>query len=119
MQQEDTWVTCFIYEDCEVVYGQQKTVWHFPTNVQQQFLVSTLPWKLDHCTKEEFFQDIVDKSRILDGVGNEEKDESIIILETPYPINDNNILEQSRIDYIETWFQSIAGQAMPSDSQHI
>jgi hypothetical protein len=39
-------------------------------------------------------------------------------LETPHPIKDNNILEQPRIDFIESWFQSIVGQTMQSDFQH-
>jgi hypothetical protein len=46
-------------------------------------------------------------------------DESVSKLETPHSTQDNSILEKPRIDYIETWFQSIVGQAMPSDSQHI
>jgi hypothetical protein len=52
-------------------------------------------------------------------VGDKEKDESILRLETPHPIKDNNILEKPRIDFIETWFQSIVGQAMQSNSQCI
>jgi hypothetical protein len=55
----------------------------------------------------------------LDVVGNEEKDESILRLEIPHSIKDNNILEQPRIDYIETWFQRIVGQTMQSDFEHI
>jgi hypothetical protein len=63
-----------------------------------------------HCMKEEHFQDISNESRILDG--DKEKDESIFRLETPHPTKDNNILEQPRIDFIESWFQSIVRQAM-------
>jgi hypothetical protein len=72
-----------------------------------------------HSMKEECFQDIASESRILDVVSNEEKDESILRLETPHPIKDNNILEQPRIDFIESWFQSIVGQAMQSYFEHI
>jgi hypothetical protein len=69
-----------------------------------------------HYIKEELFQDIVDESRILDVVNDKENDESVSKLETPHSTQDNSILEKPRIDYIETWFQSIVGQAMPSDS---
>jgi hypothetical protein len=65
--------------------------------------------------KEESFQDIVDESRTLEVVGDKEKDECILRLETPHPIKDNSILEQPRIDFIESWFQSIVGEAMQSD----
>jgi hypothetical protein len=50
---------------------------------------------------------------------DKEKDESIFKLETPHPTKDNNILEQPRIDFIESWFQSIVGQAMQSYFGHI
>jgi hypothetical protein len=68
LQQEDPWVICFISEDNEVVDEQQKTTLQFPTNVQQQFIFATSPWKHSHCIEEECFQDIVDESRILDVV---------------------------------------------------
>jgi hypothetical protein len=69
--------------------------------------------------KEECFQDISSESRILDVVSNEEKDESILILETPHPIKDINIIEQPIFDYIETLFQRIVGQTMQSYFEHI
>jgi hypothetical protein len=65
--------------------------------------------------KEEYFQDIASESKILDVVSDKEKDESMLKLEIPYPIKDNNILEKPRIDFIESWFQSIVGQTMQSD----
>jgi hypothetical protein len=49
---------------------------------------------------------------------NEENHESIIILEVPHPIKDSNTLEKPRVDFIESWFQSIVGEAMQSYSQH-
>jgi hypothetical protein len=69
--------------------------------------------------KEESFQDIVDEKKISDVVNDKEIDESILILETPHPIKDSDIIEQPRIDYIETWFQSIVGQVMQSDVKRI
>jgi hypothetical protein len=68
--------------------------------------------------KEESFQEIFDKSRTLEVVGNKEKDEHIRMLKTPQPIKDNSILEQPRIDFIELWFQSIVGQTMQSNLHH-
>jgi hypothetical protein len=65
--------------------------------------------------KEKSFQYIVDESKILEVVGNKERDERTLQLKTLYPIKDNNILEQPRIDFIELWFQSIVGQAMQSN----
>jgi hypothetical protein len=59
--------------------------------------------------KEECFQNIVNESRILDVVSNKENDESILRLETLHPFKYRNILEKPRIDYIETWFQSLVG----------
>jgi hypothetical protein len=50
----------------------------------------------------------------LEAVGDKEKDESLLRLETPHPIKDNNILDKPRIDFIESWFQSFVGQAMQS-----
>ena len=38
LQQEDPWVICFISEDNEVVYEQQKTSLQFPINFQQQII---------------------------------------------------------------------------------
>jgi hypothetical protein len=60
--------------------------------------------------KEKFFEKIVSESRILDAISNEENDESILRMETPHPIKDNNILEQPIIDYIETLFESVVLQ---------
>jgi hypothetical protein len=71
-----------------------------------------------HYMKEKYFQDIIDESRTKEVVGNNEKDECILIFEIPHPIKDNNILEKPRIDFIELWFQRIVGQTMQSDSQH-
>jgi hypothetical protein len=69
--------------------------------------------------KEKFFEKIVSESRILDAISNEENDESILRMETPHPIKDNNILEQPIIDYIETFFESVVLQEIPTCSQHI
>jgi hypothetical protein len=102
-------VICFIYEDCEFIDEKNNIALYFPKNVQQQFIIANLPWKHDHCTKEELFQDIVDKYKILHVVDDKEKDESILELETPHPIKDNIIIEKPIINYIETWFQSIFG----------
>jgi hypothetical protein len=55
----------------------------------------------------------------LDVVINEEKDENILRLKTPQPIKKNRIIEKPRIDFIETWFQRLVGQEIPSNSQHI
>ena len=60
--------------------------------------------------KEKCFQKIVSESRILDAVNNEENYESILRMETPHPIKDNNILEKPIIDYIETLFESVVLQ---------
>ena len=62
--------------------------------------------------KEEYFQEIFDESRTLEVVGDKEKDECILILETLHPIKDDIILEQPRIYFIELWFQSIVVQIM-------
>jgi len=72
-----------------------------------------------HCMKEEFFQDIVDESRTLDVVNDKEKHESICKLETPHLTQESSIIEQRIIYYIESWFQSIVGQAMLSDFGHV
>jgi hypothetical protein len=72
-----------------------------------------------HCIKEECFQDIAHESRILDVVGNKEKDDFIFKLETSHPTKDCNTHEKPRIDFIESWFQSIVGQAMQSYFEHI
>jgi hypothetical protein len=68
--------------------------------------------------KGKLFQNIVSESRMLDAVSNEENDENILIFETPHPIKHKNILEKPRLDYIETWFESVVGQEIPSCSQH-
>jgi hypothetical protein len=51
LQQEVPWVVCFIFEDNEIVGEQQKTTLQFSTNVQQQFIFATSPWKHGHCMK--------------------------------------------------------------------
>jgi hypothetical protein len=43
--------------------------------------------------KEEYFEDIVDKSRTLEVVGDKERDERMLRFETPHLIKDNNIFE--------------------------
>ena len=62
--------------------------------------------------KNECFNDIADESIILDEVSNEEKDESILRLETYHPTKYCNTHEQPRVYFIEPWFQNIVGQAM-------
>ena len=52
-------------------------------------------------------------------VDDKKKDEIILKLETPYPIKEHNILEQIKVDLIESWFQSIVGQAIQSYFKHI
>jgi hypothetical protein len=52
-------------------------------------------------------------------VGNKDKYECIKKLETPHPIKYNNILDQPRVCFIESWFQRILGEAMQSYPQHI
>jgi hypothetical protein len=69
--------------------------------------------------KDACFQDIENKSRILNVVGNKEKYESIFELETSHPTKYNIILEKIGIDFIESWFQIIVGQAMQSDFGYI
>jgi hypothetical protein len=54
--------------------------------------------------KEESFQDIIDKSRTLEVVGDKKKYECILALKIPQLIIDNSTLEQPRIDFIELWF---------------
>jgi len=48
----------------------------------------------------------------LDVTSNKEKVENIFKIEISYPTKDNNNHEKPRIDFIESWFQSIVGQAM-------
>jgi hypothetical protein len=67
--------------------------------------------------KEECFLDITNETRILHG--DKEKVESIFKLEIPHPTKYNSNHEQPRIDYSESWSQSIVGQAMQSDFGHI
>jgi hypothetical protein len=57
--------------------------------------------------------------KILDVVSDKEKDESMLKLEIPYPIKNSSTLEKPRDDFIESWFQSIVGQTMQSDFEHI
>jgi hypothetical protein len=61
--------------------------------------------------------DIANESRVSDTY--KDKDESIFRLETLHPTKDNNILEQPRIDFMESWFHNIVGQAMQSGFGHI
>jgi hypothetical protein len=70
-----------------------------------------------HSMKEEFFQDVANESRISDG--DKEKYESIFKLKIAHTNQDNLNHEKKRIDYIESWFQSIVGQAMQSYFGHI
>jgi hypothetical protein len=119
LQQEESWMIHFISKDHEVIDEQQNMALQFPTKVHQQFTIATSLQRHDHCTKEEFLQGIDVESEILDVVDDKEKDEIILILETPYPIKEHNILEQIKVDLIESWFQSIVGQAIQSDFKHI
>jgi hypothetical protein len=51
----------------------------------------------------------------LDVVGDKEKDEKLFKWETSHPTKDSSTHEQPlRVDFIESWFQSIVGQAMKS-----
>ena len=52
-------------------------------------------------------------------VDDKKKDEIILRLETPYPINEHNILVKIKVDLIESWFQKIVSQAIQSDVKHI
>ena len=52
-------------------------------------------------------------------VDDKEKDEIILRLETPYPIKERNILEQKKVDLIESWFQGDVGQQIQLDFKHI
>jgi hypothetical protein len=67
-----------------------------------------------HCMKKEWFQDTIDESRILDEVGNKEKDENNFKWVTSHPTQDFKSHEQPIIDFIKPWFQSIIGQEMQS-----
>jgi len=42
-------------------------------------------------------------------VDDKKKDEVILILETPYPIKEHNIVEQKKVNLIESWFQGVVG----------
>jgi hypothetical protein len=119
LQQEESWMIHFISEDHEVIDEQRNMALHFPTKVHQHFTIATSLWRHDHLTKEEFLQGIDVESEILDVVDDKEKDEIILRLETPYPIKEHNILEQIKVDLIESWFQSIVGQAIQLDFKHI
>jgi hypothetical protein len=52
-------------------------------------------------------------------VNDKEKSESIFKFETSHPTKDNIILEKPRIDFIESWFQSIVDQVMQSYFENI
>jgi hypothetical protein len=67
-----------------------------------------------HCMKEELFQDISNESRILDVVGNKEKDGFFFKWETSHPDKYCSTHEQPRDDFIESWFQSIVVQTAQS-----
>jgi hypothetical protein len=54
----------------------------------------------------------------LEVTGDKEKYECILRLESLHPIKDNNILEQPRDDFNESWFQSIIGKPMQSNPRH-
>ena len=73
-----------------------------------------------HCIKEELFQYIVDESRILNVVEDKKKDKNIFKKETYHQTKDYSIHDQPlRVDFIETWFQRIVGQALQSNFGHI
>jgi hypothetical protein len=117
LKQEVMWVICF--EDYEVHDEQQKTVLQCPTNDHQQIMIATSPWKHDHYTKKEFFQDIVDESKILDANCDKERDERILKLAIPCLIKDSNNLEKPRVVLIKSWLHGIVGKTMQSDFEHI
>jgi hypothetical protein len=71
-----------------------------------------------HYMKENYFQDIVDESRILDVDNDKERNEIMLRLENLHLIKYNNIFEQPRIDFIELWFHSIVGEARQTYPQH-
>jgi hypothetical protein len=94
-----------------------------PENLQQEELFEEMNIEKndeqDHIYKKgEYFQDIFDEPKTLEVVGNKENDECILMLKTPKPTKENNILEQPRIDFIELWFQSIVGQTRQSNIHH-
>jgi len=65
-----------------------------------------------HSMKEEFFQNIISESRILNSFSNEENHEIIIILEVTHPIKYSITLEKPRVDFVESWIQRILGKPM-------
>jgi hypothetical protein len=64
-----------------------------------------------HSMKEEFFKTLLMNQEFWKWSVIRRNHESILTLETPHPIKDNSILEQPRVDFIESWFQSIVGQS--------
>ena len=52
-------------------------------------------------------------------VGDKERDENLFKFENSYPTKDCNTHEKLGVYFIESWFQSIVGQAMQSDFGHI
>jgi hypothetical protein len=57
--------------------------------------------------------------RILDVVGNKDKYKKLLKCETSHPTKYFSTHRQPRVDFIESWFQRIVGQAMQSDFHHI
>jgi hypothetical protein len=57
-------------------------------------------------------------NQFLDAIDKEENNESIFTLEILHPIKYSNTLEKKIIYFIKSWFQSIVGEAIQSDSQH-
>jgi hypothetical protein len=72
-----------------------------------------------HYMKEECFPEIANESRILDVVGDKEKNEIIFKWETSHPTKYCSMHAKLRVDFIESWFQSIVGQGMQSYFWHI
>lgn len=71
-----------------------------------------------HYMKEEFFQEISNKLRILDVNGDKKRDKNVFKRETSHPIKQCITRGQLGVDYIESWFQSIVIQAMQSNFGH-
>ena len=53
---------CFIPEDNEIFNEQQKETLQLFTNVNQQFIFATSPWKHGHCMMKEYFQNMTNET---------------------------------------------------------
>jgi hypothetical protein len=104
-------------KDVVIDYENSQEHWQ-KEQLREEINLENIDGKDCHRVKEELFQGIVDKSRILDVVNDKENCESVFNLETPHSTQYSRIIEKSRIDYIETWFQRIVDQEMPLDSPY-